>query len=62
MKKSQVKKQHLKTPLIRRCRGNAEIRIFKSNLKIYCFSGKIPKGALLVGPPGTGKHCWQKKQ
>jgi cell division protease FtsH len=38
-----------------------EIVDFLKNPKKYtALGGKIPKGALLVGPPGTGKLCWQK--
>ncbi|MEI9933647.1 MAG: hypothetical protein WDM71_02070 [Ferruginibacter sp.] len=38
-----------------------EIVDFLKNPKKYtALGGKIPKGALLIGPPGTGKHYWQK--
>lgn len=38
-----------------------EIVEFLKNPNRYTdLGGKIPKGALLVGPPGTGKHYWQR--
>lgn len=39
-----------------------EIVDFLQNPKKYTnLGGKIPKGVLLVGPPGTGKPCSQKQ-
>jgi len=38
-----------------------EIVDFLKNPKKYtALGGKIPKGALLVGPPEQERPCWQK--
>lgn len=37
------------------------IEFLKDPQKFTRLGGKIPKGALLLGPPGTGKRCWQKR-
>ena len=34
------------------------IDFLKDPMKFQRLGGKIPKGVLLVGPPGTGKHIW----
>jgi cell division protease FtsH len=34
------------------------IEFLKEPQKFSRLGGKIPKGVLLVGPPGTGKPCW----
>lgn len=36
------------------------VDFLKSPERYTNLGGKIPKGALLVGPPGTGKRCWLK--
>lgn len=39
-----------------------EIVDFLHNPQKYTEIGaSMPKGALLVGPPGTGKHCWRRR-
>lgn len=37
------------------------VEFLKNPGKFTRLGGKIPKGALLVGPPGTGKPCWPKR-
>ncbi len=34
------------------------IEFLKNPAMFQMLGGKIPKGVLLVGPPGTGKTCW----
>ena len=36
------------------------VDFLKNPEKYTSLGGKIPKGALLVGQPGTGKHFWRK--
>lgn len=36
------------------------VDFLKNPAKYMALGGKIPKGALLVGPPGTGKLCWPR--
>lgn len=37
------------------------VEFLKKPKKYTELGGKIPKGALLVGPPGTGKHSWRRQ-
>jgi cell division protease FtsH len=34
------------------------VEFLKTPKKYTALGGRIPKGVLLVGPPGTGKTCW----
>ena len=34
------------------------VGFLKDPEKYQRLGGRIPKGVLIVGPPGTGKHCW----
>lgn len=36
------------------------VEFLKTPEKFSAVGARIPKGVLLVGPPGTGKHCWLK--
>ena len=36
------------------------VEFLKEPQKYTDLGGKIPKGALLVGPPGTGRHYWPR--
>lgn len=36
------------------------VEFLKDPTKFQKLGGRIPRGVLMVGSPGTGKHCWPK--